>query len=1117
EGVVPLLPIDYEILFVGEQLIAVRLRNRLHILIWFNLMSSAIAANQTTVDFAVAEPAKKRARVHEAAADSQEANQAMRGGVEKMELNQSLNGTSSRLMSGGATNARENVLDHNLYSRQIYALGESAMMHLRRASVLISGIGAVGVEIAKNLILGGVRHVTIHDTQIAQWLDLSAQYYLREDDLGCNRAKASFERLAELNDSVVCKLNTEPLTEDFVKQFDLVVLTDASMSLQLKVNEWTRAHNRRMLVADARGLFAFVFLDVGNEFRIDDPNGEQCKEVLIEHIDRETGDVMTLESVMHGFEDGDFISFAEVRGMDELNHIDAVQITVKSPHIFNIGSVATKFSEYVEGGRATQVKRPKYVTHSSLAESVRTPQFLIWDFAKLDHPPQLHALWQALYKFGEKYGRRPAPRCDADVELLKKEVPADSEVDAELLKMFSYQASGNLVAIASVIGGIAAQEAMKAVTHHMTPLQQYLYVDCLEALHGSWSPFDASKLTMEDCRPRNCRYDGQIAVFGEAYQKALMKQKFFVVGAGAIGCELLKNLAMMGAACDKSGEGVVKITDMDQIEISNLNRQFLFRRNDVRSKKSEVAARAVLAFNADLNIEALSERVGPDTESIFTDNFFDGLNCVLNALDNLDARRYMDRRCVYYRLPLLESGTMGTKGNVQVVYPHLTESYGSSADPPEKDIPICTLKNFPNEIQHTIQWARELFEGLFTNPAETVNQFLSDERAFLERVEHMNVHQRIQVLDQVKRALVDDKPQTAKDCIKWARLLFQENFHNVIAQLLHTFPPDQMTSQGVKFWSGSKRCPHVLQFDAEKEEHFNFIYAASILRAQQYNIEPILDKKEILDVLSNVKPEPFLPKSGVKIAVTEAEAKEQDELNEEDADTQISALKIRLAKLNTKALQRLTPIDFEKDDDSNHHMEFITAASNLRAENYDIQPADRMKTKQIAGRIIPAIATTTATVAGLVCVELHKMIGDGSEQLKVPLDRFKNGFLNMALPFFAFSDPIAAAKKKYHDQTFTLWDRLEIQGPKSLKELIDWIQEQSKLEVSMLSSGVSLIYSFFMSSAKRAERMNQDVRTVVEEVSRRRTPAYARSLVLEVMATDSSDEDVEIPYIKYNF
>lgn len=77
-----------------------------------------------------------------------------------------------------------------------------------------------------------------------------------------------------------------------------------------------------------------------------------------------------------------------------------------------------------------------------------------------------------------------------------------------------------------------------------------------------------------------------------------------------------------------------------------------------------------------------------------------------NALDNVDARMYMDRRCVYYRKPLLESGTLGTKGNVQVVIPFLTESYSSSQDPPEKSIPICTLKNFPNAIEHTLQWAR---------------------------------------------------------------------------------------------------------------------------------------------------------------------------------------------------------------------------------------------------------------------------------------------------------------------------------------------------------------------------------------------------------------------------
>ena len=65
--------------------------------------------------------------------------------------------------------------------------------------------------------------------------------------------------------------------------------------------------------------------------------------------------------------------------------------------------------------------------------------------------------------------------------------------------------------------------------------------------------------------------------------------------------------------------------------------------------------------------------------------------------------QYMDTRCVFFLKPLLESGTLGTKGNTQVVIPRVTESYSSSQDPPEKETPSCTVKNFPNAIQHTIE------------------------------------------------------------------------------------------------------------------------------------------------------------------------------------------------------------------------------------------------------------------------------------------------------------------------------------------------------------------------------------------------------------------------------
>ena len=145
-----------------------------------------------------------------------------------------------------------------------------------------------------------------------------------------------------------------------------------------------------------------------------------------------------------------------------------------------------------------------------------------------------------------------------------------------------------------------------------------------------------------------------------------------MIGAGAIGCELLKNYAMLGVGTGKGDEkagkkaGSIVLTDPDVIEVSNLNRQFLFREKHLRKPKSSTAAAAAIAMNKELkgNVVARLDKVHDGTRHIFSDQFFEELTVVTNALDNIAARTYVDLRCVSAKVPLLESGTLGPKGHV---------------------------------------------------------------------------------------------------------------------------------------------------------------------------------------------------------------------------------------------------------------------------------------------------------------------------------------------------------------------------------------------------------------------------------------------------------------------
>lgn len=233
-----------------------------------------------------------------------------------------------------------------------------------------------------------------------------------------------------------------------------------------------------------------------------------------------------------------------------------------------------------------------------------------------------------------------------------------------------------------------------------------------------------------------------------------------------------------------------------------------------------------------------------------------------------------------------------------------------------------------------------------------------------------NSGNQLEILQTLQSFLVTGRPLVFEECIIWARLEFEKRFTNEIQQLLYNFPKDSITSSGHPFWSGPKRCPTPVFFDWNDEEHVNFIVSAAQLHAANYGLNGDVSMDVYKKTLDNLIIPEFTPRSGVKIQVSDSDTDNAPSMNVEKDE--LAQLADSLPPPSSLAGYRLSPIEFEKDFDL--HVEFVTSASNLRARNYGIQRADKHKTKFVAGKIVPAIATTTSLVTGLICLELYKVL-----------------------------------------------------------------------------------------------------------------------------------------------
>ena len=281
-------------------------------------------------------------------------------------------------------------IDESLYSRQLYVMGFDAQRKMASSDVLLVGLNGLGIEVAKNIVLSGVRSVTLLDNTAVTSVDLASQFYCQFEDIGRPRAAVSAPKLSELNPYVPVNVVSEELTLELVSSFRVVVLIGVSEHLVREIADYCHNNSICVIAADMYGVFCNVFCDFGDNFVVSDIDGEPAATCLIASITRDNpGLVCALEETRHHLRNGDIVEISGLAGMNELNDCQFA-VTVKDPNSFEINVDTTNMSAHEVGGYVRQVKQPTAVSFSTYSKSLVNPGEFVSDFSKLYRAGALH-------------------------------------------------------------------------------------------------------------------------------------------------------------------------------------------------------------------------------------------------------------------------------------------------------------------------------------------------------------------------------------------------------------------------------------------------------------------------------------------------------------------------------------------------------------------------------------------------------------------------------------------------------------------------------------------------------------------------------------------------------
>ena len=960
-------------------------------------------------------------------------------------------------------------INTDLYSRQIFTYGMDIMEKIANLKILIVGLRGLGVEIAKNLILAGPKEVSLYDRNICKINDLGSNFYINENDINKKtREEACYKKLCSLNPYVNVEIYEGNIKSN-INKYNLIIITEIMKLDELyEINDICRKNKIGFIYALNLGLTGFLFNDFGDNHIINDINGEENLKYNIYHIDKNENIYEIFLDLRDNnpftLKDGDYVIFKKIKGLEELN--DGVPRKIIS-YTNNSFTIENNYKDnlnkkYENGGIIEEKKMPINKNFASLKANIDAPnKNIVFDPTKKNVNQLLHCAFVGLHQYytfnnklpnlndlkkvnevvelSYKFYEKAVNENDQWAKVKKRKKVTDKFIDFD--KSYITNAlrwiKSELNPICSFLGGIVSQEAIK-ITGKYDPIYQWLTFDFFETIENL--PKNCNRELM------NCRYDDQIAIFGRESQEKLSNKDVFLIGAGALGCEYLKNFALMGISCNSNSS--ITVTDNDNIVTSNLNRQFLFRQSDVGMSKSTCACREAKIINKNISLKPYQHLLCDDTKSIFDDSFWDNQDIIFSAVDKLSARKYIDKQCTFYNKYLIDSGTQGTNGSCDVYIPKETICFNDLTFSNKKEIPSCTLKNFPTAIEHCIEWSKSNFIELFEQIIKDIQLIYENKKQFYEILNDKISPFEFYIKLQKMTYLIDiiDNPNN-NIIMKYGIFLFKYYFDFNIEQTLIEFPLEG--KNGVKYWDNYKKAPKPIKIDYNDKSTKNFFKSFYFILTNLINYNEnnyIIDEN---DIINNIKKE----ESDININVKDLNNEQLIKIFENDVIKKVENNENNIQK----KLNDIKPIIFEKDNDDNHHINFIMLMSNLRAKNYQIKECDFLKTKEIAGNIIPAIASTTASITGLACIQIYNILYTND------VNYYRSGAFNLATSEYSIFIPeekrivedIPKTKDSPEYKTiceFSIWDKINLFGPNmSVKNFIDIFKTRYNVEIDNIN------------------------------------------------------------------